>query len=377
MSAYGLLRALGYETPAERRAKAFFQPGQVDATGQPVNRMNLAGVNEYLTQNPQDFEQVKPLIQVFTAQEELKNSAANRGILEQNAARAAAEEQRKAAEFAAGQEAVKLDENKREGVKSLFAAFGPEKATQLVADYGNLYALPKDITERAQKVTDVATGQANALEKEAAGFEQQKTLEGIKQENKLAENVQQAQLTSETNRIQSGLTLGNQKAIEDYKAKIEAGKPAKPPAGFFDTGGGKVAPLPGTPAHTQALTGLNALNGTLSLIDRYSNLANSKANLFAGKTAQQADQIQGLLAQQIAQANNPGRAPTDADIEAARKLVPSVTDFSDRVKGANKLAVLKAEFLKKQQQQFQLISHYPGAQDYTPELPAGFTVIKK
>lgn len=364
---------LGYSSPNQRAGEGFFgKPTYLDeSTGQEIPTMSVQGLQKFVQLHPEAtygpaFARIS---QNVMDMETLKRQQEQDAIAKQQAERLAAQD-------AAAQESIKIDENKREGIRSMFAAFGPEKASQLVSDYGNLYSLPKDIVERTQKVADVATGQANALQKEGVQFSNQQTLEGIKQGNKLAENVQQAGLTRETNRIQAGLTLKNQKEIEKYKADLDEGKPAKPPAGFIDTGGGKVAPIPGTPAHTTAITGLNSLNGTLSLIDKYGNMARGGGNLFAGKAAQEADQLQGLLAQQIAQANNPGRAPTDADIEAARKLVPSITDVSDRVKGANKLKVLRDEFLKKQKQQFELVGHYPGAQDYTPELPAGFRIIK-
>lgn len=359
-----LMRILGYKSPEERRWDAHFQ--------QPGN-MSLAGLQSFVEQNPDlaNSDQVKSTLQTLTGFEQAKQAQAQAGI---DQSRLSLQQQQFNANQAATQRELDqkaLVENQKEGMKQYINAYGPEAANKLFTDYGQLYSLPEDVINRTQKVADVTQATKTAEEAATTGFQREVQLKDIARQNQENATLLEDQLA----RRRLGISAANEKQIIDYRTAKEAGQPVKPPAGWIDTGGGMLAPVPGTKAHTEAVTGVNALNNTLQLIDKYQNMATGPANLFSGKAAQDADQLQNLLAQQIAQANNPGRAPTDKDIEAAKELVPSVTGAWDREKGARKLAVLRQEFLKKQQQSYGLVKHYPGVQDYQPVLPAGFKII--
>jgi hypothetical protein len=362
---FDVMNLLGYKSPEQRRWDAHFQ--------QPGN-MSLQGLQSFVEANPDlaNSNHVKDTLALLTNFEQSKQNQQQADIQQRQIG---LQEQRLGAEQAATQrelDAKALEDNQRAGISSLFNAFGPQKTTELIANYGGAEGYPKDIVDRAQKQVDTATATAARQLEQQTGFQQDVKKMDIQRQNQEAATL----LDDKLARGRLGITLANQKTMADYEANIAAGKPVKPPAGWIDTGGGKLAPVPGTKAHTEAVTGVNALNNTLSLIDKYQNLATGNQGLLAGKTAQEADQLQNILAQQIAQANNPGRAPTDKDIEAAKQIVPSITGVWDREKGARKLGVLRSEFLKKQQQAYGLVRHYPGVQDYTPELPAGFTIIK-
>jgi hypothetical protein len=184
-----------------------------------------------------------------------------------------------------------------------------------------------------------------------------------------------AQDTAANTRLSSGLTLGNQKMMADYNAAIEAGKPVKPPAGWQDVGG-KLAPLPGTTPHVEAVRATNANINLLNELDKYAAMAAGTGNLMAGENAQKADAQQRIVAQAIARANNPGRAPSDADIEAAKAQVPSITGISRRGKGATELGTLRDSVLNKYNSDRDPVAHYPGMTSYQAPLPAGFKVRK-
>lgn len=145
------------------------------------------------------------------------------------------------------------------------------------------------------------------------------------------------------------------------------------PSGYMPGPGGRVDPIPGTAPYLAGAQEKQVQSQLLTNLDNYIGMAEGGDWLLGGAKAQKADQLRNLVVQGVAAAQNPGRAPTDSDIQAAEMLVPKISDLNDRDKGARKAAQLRAEFLQRYKD---TSSRYPSITEgsYQPPPPSGFTV---
>jgi hypothetical protein len=126
---------------------------------------------------------------------------------------------------------------------------------------------------------------------------------------------------------------------------------AKPPANYQYGPDGVLTPIPGSAPYVTARSELDPQVSLLNNIDQYIGLANQGGSqLWAGETARKAEAMRKLIVQDVARANNPGKAPTDADIEAADKLVPDLVGTSNVTKAKVGLTALRDSTLGRYRQ---------------------------